>query len=323
MKNFSELKQATNSNQNYIVENLIREKGLYCLLGCAKVGKSSLALQIANSVCNGLNFLDLRTKKTNVLYISTEMTQEEIYLRANLMNCNLDDKFYYYYPTESGAKIKLFDLEREISNFKNQIDGKLVIIDMFNGIDFGYLYDINNYQDMSSRIFPLIRKLADKYDVAILFTHHLNRREKPLGSTAIESCVDGYFSLTFDEHDNETFYLKSYSRDFADFEYILSRKSNLILTINNDESDNLPYELIQLIKICISKKELTFTISEMVQKLNLQIKPSSFGKMINKYQNDLLKEGLTITQTRIADERLYTAIYKEPIDLIGDNNVSN
>lgn len=41
---------------NYVIENMIRENGLYCLLGEAKVGKSAMALQIANSVCNGIPF---------------------------------------------------------------------------------------------------------------------------------------------------------------------------------------------------------------------------------------------------------------------------
>ena len=31
---------------NYVIENMIREKGLYCLLGEVKVDKSALVLQI-------------------------------------------------------------------------------------------------------------------------------------------------------------------------------------------------------------------------------------------------------------------------------------
>lgn len=43
---------------NYIIKNMIRKNGLYCLLGEAKVGKSAMALQIANSVAKGIPFLD-------------------------------------------------------------------------------------------------------------------------------------------------------------------------------------------------------------------------------------------------------------------------
>ena len=66
MKTIEELKNSI-VDINYIIENMIRENGLYCLLGEAKVGKSTLALQIANSVCNGIPFLNLNTNKTSVL----------------------------------------------------------------------------------------------------------------------------------------------------------------------------------------------------------------------------------------------------------------
>ena len=66
MKTIEELKNSI-VDINYIIENMIRENGLYCLLGEAKVGKSALALQIANSVCNGIPFLNLNTNKTSVI----------------------------------------------------------------------------------------------------------------------------------------------------------------------------------------------------------------------------------------------------------------
>ncbi len=63
MKTIEELRSSI-VDMNYIIENMIRENGLYCLLGEAKVGKSAMALQIANSICNNIPFLDLKTNKT-------------------------------------------------------------------------------------------------------------------------------------------------------------------------------------------------------------------------------------------------------------------
>ena len=51
MKTIEELKCSI-IDINYIIEDMIRENGLYCLLGETKVGKSAIALQIANSVAN-------------------------------------------------------------------------------------------------------------------------------------------------------------------------------------------------------------------------------------------------------------------------------
>ena len=76
---------------------------------------------------------------------------------------------------------------------------------MFNGINFGLNYDLNNYQDMSQSVFPQLRKLCNDFDVTIIFIHHLNRRGKSLGSTAIDTCVDGKIAIKQDENIKSTF----------------------------------------------------------------------------------------------------------------------
>ena len=215
---------------NYVIENMIRENGLYCLLGEAKVGKSALALQIANSVCNGIPFLNLRTNKTPVLYLSTEMNPSETISRINFMECSLkENNFLYTFPEDNMTQISILKVEKEISEFKEKYNGKLVFIDMFNGINFGSYYDLNNYQDMSQKIFPQLRKLCNDYKVTIIIVHHLNRKGKSLGSTAIDTCVDGKLALKQDENIKSTFYLSYESRDYPSKDYVLKRNDNLIL----------------------------------------------------------------------------------------------
>ncbi len=82
MKTITELKSSI-VEMNYIIENMIRKNGLYCLLGEAKVSKSAMALQIANSVANGISFLNFKTIKTPVLYLSTEMNPTETISRIH------------------------------------------------------------------------------------------------------------------------------------------------------------------------------------------------------------------------------------------------
>ena len=149
MKTIEELKCSI-VDINYIIEDIIRENGLYCLLGEAKVGKSAIALQIANSVANGFSFLNLKTNKTPVLYLSTEMNPSETISRIKFMGLDLNDKdFFYTFPDDNLTQISILKVEKEIAEFNEKYNGKLVFIDMFNGINFG-----NNYQDMSQNIFP-------------------------------------------------------------------------------------------------------------------------------------------------------------------------
>lgn len=205
MKTIEELKNSI-VDINYIIENMIRENGLYCLLGEAKVGKSALALQIANSVCNGIPFLNLKTNKTPILYLSTEMNPSETISRINFMKCNLmENNFLYTFPEDNMTQLSILKVEKEISEFKEKYNGKLVFIDMFNGINFGSYYDLNNYQDMSQNIFPQLRKLCNNYNVSIIIVHHLNRKGKSLGSTAIDTCVDGKLALKQDENIKSNF----------------------------------------------------------------------------------------------------------------------
>lgn len=314
MKTIEELKCSI-VDINYIIEDMIRENGLYCLLGEAKVGKSAIALQIANSVANGFPFLNLKTNKTPVLYLSTEMNPSETISRIKFMELDLNDKdFFYTFPEDNLTQISILKVEKEIAEFSEKYNGKLVFIDMFNGINFGNNYDLNNYQDMSQNIFPQLRKLCNNYNVAIIIVHHLNRKGKSLGSTAIDTCVDGKIALKQDEKIKSTFYLKYESRDYPSKDYVLKRNENLILKIDNFTDEVWNENIMTFFRYAISLKEFTFTASDMVSKLKLNVIPSTFGKLLVNHKEELERNGLVIESKRTATERLYTAKYKEPLE---------
>ena len=54
-----------------IIDGIMKSNGLYCLVAEPKVGKSFLALQLANSLANNKQFLGFNTNPTSVLYVST------------------------------------------------------------------------------------------------------------------------------------------------------------------------------------------------------------------------------------------------------------
>lgn len=318
MKTIEELKNSI-VNINYIIENMIRENGLYCLLGEAKVGKSAFALQLANSVANGFPFLDLKTNKTPVLYLSTEMNPTETMSRINLMECDFEDNnFFYTFPEDNMTQISILKVEKEIERFSEN-NGKLVIIDMFNGINFGSYYDLNNYQDMSQNIFPQLRKLCNQYNVTIIIVHHLNRKGKSLGSTAIDTCIDGKLALKQDNDIKSTFYLSYESRDFPGKDYVLKRNDKLILEIDNDVEEYINENLMLFLRYAIKRENFTFTASQIVSDLKLNIYPTSFGKLLSNNKEKLNRLGLTIECKRTATDRLYTAKYKEPLEFNNNN----
>lgn len=312
MKTISEIKEVQKTD--FIIKDLLKENGLYCLVARPKVGKSFFVLQLASAVTSGISFLNFETRKTPVLYISTEVNASSLYNRIELMNCNFNDRNFFFISQEENPNLlNLDNLESEFQDFKTKYQGKLVIIDMLYGIDVGINYDINNYQDMGQKVFPKLRELCNKYQLAILFVHHLNKNGTSLGSTAIDTSVDGKFTLKQSEEVKTSFHLNYQSRDFEGKDITLYRDEHMNLIIDNSNIQTLNPYVMTFLNYAITKKEFSFTMSEITSKLNMLITSSAFGKLVKDNLTNLEKLGLPIVLNRSANKREYYAKYEEPV----------
>lgn len=312
MKTISEIKEVQKTD--FIIKDLLKENGLYCLVARPKVGKSFFVLQLANAVANGIPFLNFETRKTPVLYISTEVNASSLYNRIELMSCNFSDSNFFFISQEENPNLlNLNNLESEFQDFKTKYQGKLVIIDMLYGIDVGINYDINNYQDMGQKVFPKLRELCNKYQLTILFVHHLNKNGTSLGSTAIDTSVDGKFTLKQSEEVKTSFHLNYQSRDFEGKDITLYRDEHMNLIIDNSNIQTLNPYVMTFLNYAITKKEFSFTMSEITSKLNMLITSSAFGKLVKDNLTNLEKLGLHIVLNRSANKREYYAKYEEPV----------
>ncbi len=313
MKSISEMRKNA-TKKDFIVDNLMKSNGLYCLVARPKVGKSFLALQLANSVATGTNFLGFRTSPSPVLYISTEMDNSQIIDRIDAMNLQFTDENFRSKVNEIGERnLNLMDLQIEFQEFSTELNGKLVIIDMFSGIDMNNGYDLNNYQDMGQVIIPKFRELCQKYNFTILLVHHLNKNNKSLGSTAIDGSVDGIITLRLDQNLKNKILFNYESRDYKSLDLVLKRNENLIFEVSKIEYEDLNFNVLCFLNYAIKQKDFSFTMSEMTSKLDLKITPSVFGKLLKNNMDNLEKEGLHIEERRNGNERLYVAHYEEPI----------
>ncbi len=312
MKTISEMRK-NSTKKDFIVDNLMKSNGLYCLVARPKVGKSLLALQLANSIATGTTFLGFRTSPSPVLYISTEMNFSQILDRIDKMNLEFtDDNFRLKEQEINERKLNLMDLQLEFQEFANDLNGRFVIIDMFSGIDMNNGYDLNNYQDMGQYVIPKFRELCKKYNFTILLIHHLNKNNKSLGSTAIDGSVDGIITLKLDQNLKNKILFVYESRDYESQDFVLKRNENLIFERSEIDSNDLNPNLLIFLNYAIKQKEFSFTISDITSKLNLQIVPSVFGKLLKSNLDNLEKEGLHIELKRTGTDRIYTAKYEEP-----------
>ncbi len=312
MKTISEMRKDF-TKKDFIVDNLMKSNGLYCLVARPKVGKSLFALQLANSIATGKPFLGFRTSPSPVLYISTEMNSTQLIDRIDKMELNFNDNnFLLIDQNPNERKLNLMDLQLQFQTFSTDYNGKFVIIDMFSGIDLNNGYDLNNYQDMGQVVIPKFRELCKKYNFTILIIHHLNKSNTSLGSTAIDGSVDGKITLKQDNNIKNKILLNYESRDYEGLEIVLKRNEKLLFEKSEIEYEDLNYNILTFLNYAIKQKDFSFTASEITSKLNLQITSSAFGKLLNNNLLNLEKEGLYIEQKRTATERIYTAKYKEP-----------
>lgn len=303
------------TKKDNIISEIMKSKGLYCLVSNAKVGKSMLALQLSYSLATGKQFLGHNTMSSPVLYISTESDFGQIQDRLKTLGLVFPKDSLYIIDRNGKGDISIFDFEVDIHEFANYKNGRFIIMDMLKDINLGIDYDINNYQDIGQKLLPKLRSICEKYNVTILFTHHLNKRGTVLGSTAFDAVVDGKLTLVENKSDKSLVRLNIINRDFPELDIQLKKSSNQIFNvINTIEEDEIDFSLTKLIIYASGQKEFDFTCSDIISKLNLIITPKRFGRLLKSNINLLNDQGLHLTEKRTGQARIYHAIYEEKFD---------
>lgn len=296
-----------------IIEGIMKSNGLYCLVVEPKVGKSFLALQIANSLTNNKEFLGFKVNPTPVLYISTELSSLQLKERLNITGYEFSPNSFFFLEKDSEHRLCLTDdLQLELKEFSEKYNGKFVIVDIMYGIDYGCELDINNYSDVMKKMFDKYRELSKKYNLTFLLVHHLNKEGKTLGSTGIDGNMNGI--LTLINNKDNTYTLKIINRDFEEQSLNLI-KDKLIFEVMKENNTELDFNLSAFMRYVIKKKEIIFTPAEMVAELNLLITPSRFGRLLNSNIKRLEQEGIYVELNRTATSRNYKAKFIEPFSL--------
>ena len=292
----------------------MKSNGLYCLVAKPKVGKSFLALQLANTLTNNKEFLGFKVNPTPVLYISTELFSLQLKERLEITGYEFSINSFFFLEKDEEHKLCLRDdLLLDIKEFATKYNGKLVIIDIMCGIDYGYDLDINNYNDVMKNMFDKYRELSKKYNLTFLLVHHLNKEGKTLGSVGIDSNMNGI--LTLINNKDNTYTLKIINRDFKEQNLNLIRNDKLEFEIINEDNTELDFNLSVFMRYVIKKKEIIFTPIEMIAELNLLITPSRFGRLLNSNIKRLEKEGIYVELNRTATSRNYKAKFINPLVL--------
>jgi hypothetical protein len=170
----------------YVVENLLVAGTVSCVVAKPKVGKSTLARNLALCVSRGEHFLGLKTRQGECIYLALEEREEDLKNDFRGMGADGSEPIYIHAAAAPAEGIAaLCDLVRRRRP-------ALVVIDPL--FRLARIRDEKAYGETYAALGPLI-DVAREACTHVLLTHHAGKSAKadaidsPLGSTAIGGAV--------------------------------------------------------------------------------------------------------------------------------------
>ncbi len=272
-------------------------EGELCILFAdTNLGKSILAVQIANSISSGIPIKNFRmeAKEQPVLYIDFELADKQI---ENRYSDNYTNHFVF---SDRLLRITVNPMFSEFENFENQLfsnlekvildtKAKIVIID-----NITYLKE--QATDNAKEALPLMKKLNElkfKNDISILALAHTPKRNpcNPItnnditGSKHIANFADSIFAIGDSFTEKNFRYLKQIKARVTE---IIYDTNNVIVCKLNKQNNFLEFEFIEYdeekehLKIIVGdeKDELEISIVE-IKKAEPGLSDREIAKRLN------------------------------------------
>lgn len=296
---------------NFIIETLLSQ-GLHILAGSPKVGKSWLALWLSVQVAKGEPVWGMKVKQGTTLYLCLE--DSRLRIQNRLFEITESAPASVHFCTECAAIGK--GLEQQLETFLEEHgDTVLIIIDTLQMIRTAH-YDnayANDYRDLS-----VLKKIADKYKIAILLIHHLRKEaaddvfNRISGTTAISGAVDSSFTLVEEQRGSGKAKLYCVGRDIEYREISLERNEENIWEVRADsyrQPELLGDKLVQLLdQLTKSRPNFIGTPTELVEAIDPlgieSISPKRIARRVEQSAGMLGKLGISSLARRSNGKRL-------------------
>lgn len=248
----SELVNEPEEDTSFLWENTLPIGGFSICSAKPKVGKSTLARNLAVAVSCGEPFLNRQTIKGKVLYLCLEEKRSEIVKHFRALQSDTADILVHTGTTPENA---LDELAIAIAEHTPQ----LVIIDPLSRVL--RVRDFNDYGGMARGLEPLI-DLARKMDCHIMALHHDGKMERTggdgmLGSTALFGAVDCHIQLKKREKGRTIATIQRYGEDLPETVIDLDKESGLITAQGDLESYTLKQAEDSILEVFKNNEELS------------------------------------------------------------------
>jgi hypothetical protein len=199
---------AEDVEQIWVVDGILPAGGMSLLVAKPKVGKTTLAFNLAVSVSRGDDFLTRTTTQGAVVYLALEEKRSEIKRKLSAAGIADESLFFHF----GSAPI---DAMTQVEPLIMETQAKLLIIDVLQ--KFCRLRDLNDYAIVTNALEPLMAA-ARKQNCHILLTHHAGKADRPdgddiLGSTGLLGGVDTSIHIKKRDRRRTLFTIQRYGDD--------------------------------------------------------------------------------------------------------------
>jgi hypothetical protein len=184
---WQQLLESPEQSVSYLVDGLFSVGGSSLWVAKPKVGKSTLAQNLAFCVATGDEFLNRRTTSGSVLYLALEEAASEVRKHFSALGLKPDAPLHFRFERLPEDTLKW--LETMVQDVKPA----LIIVDTIQ--KFTRVADISNYAAVTNSM-DQITNLARRCNAHVAFTHHGTKAQAAdpgdaaLGSTALFGGVD-------------------------------------------------------------------------------------------------------------------------------------
>jgi len=211
------------------------ENEICILFADTNVGKTILAVQIANSISKGIPIegFKMEAEKQKVIYFDFELSAKQFQLRYTCEDCSYENKYYQFdenfiraeidqdYEYAFGKdKVDAIIKQVEICAFEN--DAKIIVID-----NITYINDDVETAKFAAPLMKSLKTLKKTYGYSILVVAHTPKRDlsKALsindlaGSKQLANFTDSCFAINKSSREEELRYIKQLKVRFSGLLY--------------------------------------------------------------------------------------------------------
>ena len=302
------------ASDKYIVDNIIARKSITLIVASPKKGKTALGLNLGICINEGIDFLENKVRKTNVVYYCNELSGKLIQERIKRLDipCSKTMKFY-----EGTSYVDFGEFERIIKS-DVELGYEVFVVDTFSKIKYYRKYNANDYND-TYEVMAKYYELIEKYGCTFIMMYHTKKdssiksvSEKVIGSQALSGSVDTIIAINKSSEFDTEFSLNVTSRLFESRVYqVKIHPSKKILELDKiDPIEMLEPSIQRLVQLMPKLKEIDGTIVDICSKIKLEIEsPQQFGKTLNRNKDILRKNGISITMKRGKNNNNYQVKY--------------